>query len=170
MSEARRALRQAAALAGLSIVAAAALHVPLIGRFVRGEFREVFFQTAAYPGLRLITLEEAEDLWRTGAALILDARTAELYERGHVPGARTLPAAASEKDAAASLSDVPKDRALVVYCEGGDCQSSLALAKRLHEAGFADIRVFSGGWAAWSGAGLPVEAGRGGAAEDGIGR
>jgi len=24
----------------------------------------------------------------------------------------------------------------VVYCEGGDCQSSLALARRLHDEGF----------------------------------
>lgn len=159
MSEARRALRQAAALAGLSIAVAAALHVPLIGRFLRGEFREAFFQAAEYPGLRLITLEESEDLWRTGAALILDARAVELYERGHVPGARALPTAELGGTPAAVLPDVPKGRTLLVYCEGGDCQSSLALAKRLHDGGFADIRVFSGGWEAWTAAGLPVETG-----------
>lgn len=159
MSEARRALRQAAALAGLSIALAAALHVPLIGRFLRGEFREGFFQAAEYPGLRLITLEEAEDLWRTGAALILDARAADLYERGHLPGALNAPAAEAGQKITPALQDAAKDRPLVVYCEGGDCQSSLALAKRLHEGGFADVRVFSGGWEAWTAAGLPVEEG-----------
>ena len=170
MSEAGRALRQAAALAGLSVLVAAALHVPLVGRFLRGEFRESFFEAAAYPGLRLITLAEAEDLWRTEAALVLDARVADPYERGHVPGARLLPAAESGKDKASVLPDVPKDRTVLVYCEGGDCQESLALAKRLHEGGFADIRVFSGGWEAWTAAGLPAETGRDRAPEGTAGR
>jgi 3-mercaptopyruvate sulfurtransferase SseA len=48
---------------------------------------------------------------------------------------------------------------IVVYCEGGDCQSSLALAKRLHDEGFKDIRVMTGGWAEWIKAGLPAETG-----------
>lgn len=170
MSEAGRALRQAAALAGLSVVVAAALHLPLIGRFVRGEFRESFFEAAAYSGLRLIALEEAEDLWRAGGVLVLDARAVELYERGHVPGARNVPAAGQGGTPAASFPDVSRDRTLVVYCEGGDCQSSLALAKRLHDGGFADIRVFSGGWEAWTAAGLPVEEGRDRAPEGADGR
>jgi rhodanese-related sulfurtransferase len=170
VSEVRRALRQAAALAGLSVVVAAALHVPLIGRFVRGEFRKSFFQAAEYPGLRLIGLEEAEDLWRTGAALVLDARAAGPFAEGHVPGARNVPAGEAEAPLPGSLAGTPPGRAVLVYCEGGDCRSSLVLAKRLHGAGFTDVRVFEGGWAAWSGAGLPVEAGRDGAPEGGIGR
>jgi rhodanese-related sulfurtransferase len=50
-----------------------------------------------------------------------------------------------------------REGTVVVYCEGGDCQSSLDLAKRLHEAGFRDIRVSTGGWDEWRAAGLPEE-------------
>jgi rhodanese-related sulfurtransferase len=65
-----------------------------------------------------------------------------------------------KKLSAAKLSAAlpfPEDQVIVVYCEGGDCQTSVALAKVIHERGFTDIRVLSGGWGDWVAAGLPVE-------------
>jgi rhodanese-related sulfurtransferase len=155
--DARRALAQAAALVALSVLVGAAVHFPLVERFARGEFRETFFQSSEYPGIRLIALAEAEDLWAGGTAVVLDARAEGFFKQGHVPGSRNLPASASGFDVPAAILEVPKDRTFVVYCEGGDCQSSLALAKHLHEAGFRDVRVFTGGWDEWRAAGLPEE-------------
>ncbi|MGZ5556150.1 MAG: rhodanese-like domain-containing protein, partial [Candidatus Aminicenantales bacterium] len=91
MSESGRVLRQALALGTLALVIAALAHLPLIKRFVRGEFRESFFRASEYPGIRLITAEEAEDLWRTGTAIFFDARQSALYDAGHVPGAGSIP-------------------------------------------------------------------------------
>ena len=159
MTEARRTLQQALALAVLSVVAAAAIHFPLIKRFARGEFRESFFVQADYPGVRLITLAEAEDLWRAGEAAFIDARTADLYREGHVPRALSAPAQEAEAALPSFFERLPLEAALVIYCEGGDCQSSLILAKRLHDEGFKDIRVLSGGWEEWKRAGLPEETG-----------
>ncbi|HMA53132.1 MAG TPA: rhodanese-like domain-containing protein [Acidobacteriota bacterium] len=161
MSEPGRILRQALILAALAVLLAAAVHLPLIKKLVRGEFRESFFQAAEYPGVRLITVEEAEDLWRTAQAVLVDARRRDLYVEGHVPGARSLPASETEKAFPAMVLDLPRAGTLVVYCEGGDCQSSLLLAKRLHDKGFKDIRVMTGGWDAWRTAGLPEERGDG---------
>ncbi len=145
-------------LGALAVLISAAVHFPLFTRFARGEFRETFFQAAEYPGVRLITLEEAEDLWRTGAAaVILDARAGKLFRQGHVPGALNVPAAEAGQTLPSDLLGGARDKTVVVYCEGGDCQSSLALAKRLHDEGFRDIRVFGGGWAEWTKAGLPEE-------------
>jgi rhodanese-related sulfurtransferase len=76
-----------------------------------------------------------------------------------VPRARNLPATESKLKIPPDLLELPRERTLVVYCEGGDCQSSLALAKRLHDEGFKDIRVMTGGWAEWKKAGLPEETG-----------
>jgi len=152
-----RAFRQALAIAALGLLAGAAVHFPLVKRFVRGEFRETFLSQAEYPGVRLITLEEGEDLWAGGGAVFIDARPATPYGRGHIPGARNL--SAEEEDAwlSAVVGGILRERTLVVYCEGGDCQSSLLLAKRLHGEGFKDIRVLAGGWEAWTKAGLPEE-------------
>lgn len=161
MTEARRLVVQAAALVALGAVVGAAVHFPLVKRFVRGEFRETFFEAARYPGVRLITLQEAEDLWAGGLAVLLDARPAEVYARGHAPGARNIPAARDGFEVPAGVLALAREAVLVVYCEGGDCQSSLALARRLHDEGFRDIRVFSGGWDEWRAAGLPEEQGEG---------
>jgi rhodanese-related sulfurtransferase len=159
VTEARRILTQAVAIGALAVAVGAAVNVPLLKRFARGEFRESFFVQADYPGVRMISLAEAEDVWRTGEALFLDARAAGLYRQGHVPRARSLPEAADGRALPGDLAARPKDRPFVVYCEGGDCHSSLALAKRLHDEGFRDVRVFSGGWEEWRAAGLPEETG-----------
>ena len=157
MSEAQRVLRQALTLGALSFVIATLAHLPLIKRFARGEYRESFFQAAEHPGIRIITLEEAEDLWRTGTAIFFDARQSALYDAGHIPGAGSIPVPPSRPVIPAEVMMIARDRTLVVYCEGGNCQVSLALAHRLTGEGFRDVRVFSGGWAAWTAAGLPEE-------------
>ena len=72
-----------------------------------------------------------------------------------------MPYAARETRIPASVSGLPKDKALLVYCEGGECQSSQGLAKLLAGAGFTDIRILAGGWEDWTRAGLPVERGDG---------
>ena len=146
-------------IGALGVLLAAAVHFPLVKRFVRGEFRETFLSRAEYPGVRLITLQEAEDLWAAGEAVLFDARPERLFRESHVPRARNLPAMESKLKIPPDLLELPRERTLVVYCEGGDCQSSLALAKRLHDEGFKDIRVMTGGWEEWKKAGLPEEKG-----------
>ena len=157
MSETRKIVRQALVIGALSVLLAAAVHFPLVKRLVRGEFRQTFLVQADYPGIRLITLQEAEDLWAAGEAVVFDARPERPFREGHVPRARNLPATESKLKVPPDVLGLPRERTLVVYCEGGDCQSSLALAKRLHDEGFKDIRVMTGGWEEWIKAGLPVE-------------
>jgi rhodanese-related sulfurtransferase len=152
-------MRQALAVAALSVAFAAVVHFPLILRFARGEFRETFFVPAEFPGIRIISLAEAEDLWRMGEAAFLDARTKDTYAQGHVPRAMSAPAEDAEASLPSFVERLPLEGALVIYCEGGDCSSSLALAKLLYEKGFTDIRVFNGGWEEWERAGLPGEKG-----------
>jgi rhodanese-related sulfurtransferase len=159
LSETRQIVRQVLAIGALGVLLAAAVHFPLVKRFARGEFRETFLSRAEYPGVRLITLQEGEDLWAAGEAVLFDARPERPFREGHVPRARNLPATESKLKIPPDLLELPRERTLVVYCEGGDCQSSLALAKRLHDEGFKDIRVMTGGWAEWKKAGLPEETG-----------
>ena len=159
MSETRKIVRQVLVIGALSVLVGAAVRFPLVKRYARGEFRETFLSPADYPGIRLITLREAEDLWAVGEVVIFDARPERSFREGHVPRARNLPEAESRQKFPADVLELPRERVIVVYCEGGDCQSSLALAKRLHDEGFKDIRVMTGGWAEWIKAGLPAETG-----------
>ena len=53
------------------------------------------------------------------------------------------------------LSELPKDRPLLVYCAGG-YRSSIA-ASLLQRHGFDRVQEIAGGLSAWEAAGLPVE-------------
>jgi rhodanese-related sulfurtransferase len=159
LSEAPKIIRQALVIGALGVLLGAAVNLSLVKRFARGEFRETFFSQADNPGVRLITLQEAEDLWAAATAVFFDARGAGPYGQGHVPRARNLPEAESRQNFPADVLELARERTLVVYCEGGDCQSSLLLAKRFHDEGFKDIRVMTGGWEEWKKAGLPEEKG-----------
>lgn len=151
----KRILGQAAFLVALSLLAGAAARFPMLQKLVRGEFRDGLVTRTDYPGIRQITLEEAEHLFATAAAVFIDSRSEEEFLEGRVPGARNIPV---EEIAAVEL-DWPPEQTLVIYCEGGTCLSSLTAARLLQIRGFRDLRVFPGGWETWRAAGLPVEEG-----------
>lgn len=149
----KRIMVQAAILILLSLAVGLAMRFPTFQRLVRGEFRDGLITQTDYPGIRHITIEEAEHLFATVSAVFIDSRTPEEFAAGRVPGSLNIPAT----DIAAADLDWPPDQTLVVYCEGGACLSSLTAARLLHIRGFRDIRVFQGGWEVWEAAGLPLE-------------
>jgi rhodanese-related sulfurtransferase len=53
------------------------------------------------------------------------------------------------------ISEIPKERAVLVHCAGG-YRSSIA-ASILQRAGFGDVSELAGGIAAWETAGLAVQ-------------
>lgn len=141
----------------LSLAIGTASNLGLIKKFLRGEFRQAFIDREEYSGLVFITLPEVEELWHNQAAVIVDSRPASEFRRGHVPGAISVPLEEVKGGNYLLLERISPGRPLIIYCEGGDCLTSLNLARLLHGRGFGDLRVFSGGWAEWLAAGLPVE-------------
>lgn len=107
----------------------------------------------------VLSLEAFIQVSRQPGVVILDARTYEDFQEAHVPGARSLPYASSEEQTAAVLSDVGYDREIVVYCSGSDCEAAEEVALQLREHGYADVRVFSGGWDEWIAGNQPIETG-----------
>ena len=147
------------AIIALSFILGTAVNFPLVRRFFAGEFRSGFLDREKYPDIRFITLAEAEDLFSRGggAIVFVDSRRREDFASGRIPGSLSIPLEDHQKGLPDGLLAFPPDRTIIVYCEGGDCQTSTALSRLIQEKGFRDIRVFSGGWAEWSAAGLPVE-------------
>ncbi len=91
-----------------------------------------------------------------GAALFIDARHSFEFSRRHIPHAVNIPLA--DADAAISrLDSVSRDRYLIVYCDGAECNSSMDVGVRLMQAGFTNVHVFFGGWEEWTGKGYPTE-------------
>jgi rhodanese-related sulfurtransferase len=81
--------------------------------------------------------------------VLLDARLPELFERGHIPGAVSLPLARFDESLAARLGQLRSARLLVVYCSGRQCGDSHQLALKLRAKGFSDLLLYRGGIEDW---------------------
>ncbi len=93
----------------------------------------------------------------TGELLLLDARPAEAYWAGALPGAVHLPFG-QRLDRFPEVQPLIFDEwPVVIYCSGPDCDEALQLALFLQEQGHTNLAVFIGGVAAWQAAGHPLE-------------
>jgi rhodanese-related sulfurtransferase len=80
-----------------------------------------------------------------GAILVIDARSAEWYAKGHIPGAISVPHRTMTAESVAAL---PTDRLLVVYCDGIGCNASTKGAMKLASFGFR-VKELLGGLDWW---------------------
>jgi hydroxyacylglutathione hydrolase len=96
----------------------------------------------------------AELLSSSEPPVAVDVRTPREREQKHIGGSVSVPL----NRLAESFGNLPKDRALLVFCAGG-YRSSIA-ASLLQRAGFFDVSEIAGGIAGWEAAGLPVQAAR----------
>jgi rhodanese-related sulfurtransferase len=134
-------LRQSAVLLAIALVPGAveAIYlrdkIPWQSRVAESDFVEV--ETARGWG--------ANVLW-------VDARPANEFERGHVPGAVSL----NEDRWGEALpeflaKDWSPDKKIVVYCSATSCNLAEDVARRLRDEAKLpnEIRILKGGWEAW---------------------
>lgn len=105
----------------------------------------------------VISFDEAQDLFWSGAAVFLDARSSELYQQGHIPGARNLPWESVDEYCDAVIVEIPEDALIITYCDGEGCELSTELALDLFYQGYQNIRVLPNGWNLWVEHQLPSE-------------
>lgn len=92
------------------------------------------------------------------SAVVLDTRSREEFDAGHIPGARHVDAQPSEKIAAVTrLLNGDKAAALILYCNGPFCQASRRFADDLVAASFTNVRRYQLGIPVWRALGGPVE-------------
>ena len=88
-----------------------------------------------------ITAEEAKQIMDGEEGyIILDVRTQEEYDQGHIPGAILIPDTEIKAEAENVLTD--KEQLILVYCRSGR-RSKLA-AEALVELGYTNIKEFGG--------------------------
>ncbi len=104
-----------------------------------------------------LTKAESQALFEGGEGLFLDARPPDEYTAEHIAGAVNLPYDEFDEYLGALAGQLSAYPCLVTYCDGTDCHSSIELAIKLCDSGFADVKVFFGGINEWKEAGLPIE-------------
>ena len=98
-------------------------------------------------GYMNITAQQAKELMdsQTGY-VILDTRTQEEYDQGHIPGAINVP---NEEIGTAEITELPdKSQLILVYCRSG--RRSKEAAEKLVALGYTNIHEF-GGILDWTG-------------------
>lgn len=86
-------------------------------------------------------------------ALILDVRTSDEFDSGHVPDAMNIPH--DELSARLAELDADLDRPIVVYCQSGR-RAGLATSVLL-EQGYRNVFHLTGDMNEWKAKGLPLE-------------
>ena len=88
-----------------------------------------------------ITAEEAKQIMDSEEGyIILDARTQEEYDEGHIPGAIVISHEEITEKAEEMLPD--KNQLILVYCRSG--RRSKIAAEALVELGYTNIKEFGG--------------------------
>jgi rhodanese-related sulfurtransferase len=105
--------------------------------------------------MKTITLDETRAALPDPRLVVLEVLPRKYYDHGHLPGARQT----TNDHIAAQAADLIPDKTapVIVYCAGPTCANSHAAGVTLTELGYADVRVFVGGKAAWTEAGLALE-------------
>lgn len=92
-------------------------------------------------GYRQVSAEEAKKMMDSEKGyVILDVRTQEEYEEGHIPDAVLLPDFEVEQRAAEQLPD--KEQLILVYCRSGN--RSKSAASTLVNMGYTNVVEFGG--------------------------
>jgi len=89
--------------------------------------------------------------------LVVDTRSLESWNQGHVPGAIHLPTSQIAKQAAELID---RDKTVVVYCWGPGCNGAQKAAVEFARLGYT-VKEMLGGFEYWAREGWAVETGIG---------
>jgi len=103
-------------------------------------------------GIALVIPMEATRLINHENAVIVDLRSKEDFDAGHIINAYNIPA--SEMAERQKELDKHKEQALILYCSHG--AESSRMARILMNGGFQKLFCLKGGLQAWQSANLPL--------------
>ena len=107
--------------------------------------------------LEIEDVTRARQIFDSGNALFVDARTRDNYDDGHIPGAVSLPVGQFDEHIDVFLDQHDIQQPIVTYCSGRTCEDSHNLAQLLMDFGYSDVKIFIDGYPGWEAEGYPVE-------------
>lgn len=106
-----------------------------------------------------LSYDEARAKYDDPNVIFVDAREPEEYDAGHITGAVLLPFDWIDDYWQLAEPKLPKDKEIITYCSGAECELSLFLARYMRDQGYTNIAVFFGGWGQWQEHGGPISTG-----------
>lgn len=108
----------------------------------------------AFAEIKNEDVAKVDELIKSGKYTVIDVRTKEEYDAGHIKGALNIDYYNDdfEEKVEAQLTD--KKKPYILYCRSG--MRSLYSAQILEDLGYTDVTNMKGGFLAWQSAGKPV--------------
>jgi hydroxyacylglutathione hydrolase/adenylyltransferase/sulfurtransferase len=97
-----------------------------------------------------ISVKDADELLRSGEAVLIDVREPHEWDAGRIAGARHV----QMEHLASQAETIPRDRPVIFQCRLGN-RSAMA-AQAFRASGYEALSM-AGGLKAWHEAGLPLE-------------
>jgi len=108
------------------------------------------------PVYKIITLDQLKRLMDQKRGILFDARNDDEYRKGHIKGARNIPALDAGKHFA-ELAVIPRDTLVLIYCSNSECPLGRSLAEFLGVMEFKNLLLYDDGWDGWQKAGMPID-------------
>jgi rhodanese-related sulfurtransferase len=102
---------------------------------------EAYLEFVDYGGGVMFAEQIPKEEWKN--VLVIDARDAGQYARGHIPGAINM----DWRQVLAQRNTLPKDKPILIYCNTGSLSAQAGFALRV--AGWDNVRILQGGMEEW---------------------
>lgn len=100
---------------------------------------------------KTVTFEQMKRIIESPNFVIIDARQPSEFEKAHIPNSINIFAYEDESSLIPKIFSLPKDKTIIIYCDGGTCDLSHHLAEKLiNSFGFKRVFLYEGGWEEWS--------------------
>lgn len=100
-----------------------------------------------------ISRDDAQKLVKAGKAVYVDVRSKETYDKGHLPGALSIPGS----QLLYRLSELPPGKKIITYCACVEEHTAAAAVVSLAAHNRKDAAALLGGWNEWKAARMPIE-------------
>ena len=102
---------------------------------------------------RRITRDEAMKLVKQSKAVYIDVRSKQTYDRGHIPGALSLPGS----QLLSRMREIPPGKTVITYCACEKEHTAAQAVINLNAHGVKNAAALVGGWNEWTALGLPTQ-------------
>ena len=102
---------------------------------------EAYLEFVDYGGGVIFAEQIPADEWKK--MLVIDARDAGQFAKGHIPGAIHM----DWRQVLAKRHTIPKDKPVLIYCNTGSLSAQAGFAMRV--AGWDNLRILQGGMEEW---------------------
>nr|WP_295975622.1 rhodanese-like domain-containing protein [uncultured Bacillus sp.] len=91
-----------------------------------------------------VSVKQAKELIDNDEVVVIDVRTQEEFNEGHIPNARLIPVDEIDN----KMEDLDKDTSYLIVCRSGN--RSATASKLLAKNGFNNMKNMKGGMNAWT--------------------